>query len=449
MNPRRLLPGLDLGHRGMRSMEDYDIDAATGFFPPEPLPRLDGQFEIWENALDEAVKKLSLGEDTREAAKAKRADGESWRATIRSMPQLETACLGDDLRLLQRAHKVLAFLIQFFVHSHPPSEDKTPMIVPKCLAIPIVDVSRILGIAPVLTFADTVLWNAEPVDPRLPLSPSNVRFIHTFSGTNTEHEFYVSSMKAEMRGVEILRIVDSYVHLPNPTDVLSMSKTSRDLMRLAAVVQDLTEIMGMIKNHVDPHSFYWEVRHWYKGTPANGPDTSRWIYEGVPDSDKLDLSGPSAGQSTVMHAIDVFLDVDHKQEQRRTPAPSEANKKADKGFMERMWKYMPGAHQQYLHDLRAIPTPIRSLAKESPRVREAYDLSVLSLKKFRDSHIQVACLYVISMARSTPPGTPEEAKERAELQVSTGPSKGTGGNDLASLLKSTRDATNRTVLSRK
>jgi len=62
----------------------------------------------------------------------------------------------------------------------------------------------------------------------------------------------------------------------------------------------------------------------------------------VGDSDTLDLSGPSAGQSSVMHALDIFLDIDHKLKDRRSPAPSANNKKADLGFMERMRLYMPG-----------------------------------------------------------------------------------------------------------
>ena len=66
-------------------MEAYDIDAATGFFPPQPLPRLTGPYEIWENKLDEACRTLSLGEDTRASAKAKRADGQAWRATIQAV----------------------------------------------------------------------------------------------------------------------------------------------------------------------------------------------------------------------------------------------------------------------------------------------------------------------------------------------------------------------------
>jgi indoleamine 2,3-dioxygenase len=340
---------------------------------------------------------------------------------------------------------VLAFLINFYIHSQPPSGSPTPLHVPECLAVPIVNVSRVLGIAPVLTFADTVLWNAKPADPRLPMSANNILLAHTFSTTSAESNFHIVSAKAELRGVEILRIIEDYAQLPDYADIHAVSKTAKDLRRLATVVQDLTDILQNVKDSVDPYSFYWEVRPWFRGSECGTP---KWIYDGVPDSDSLDLAGPSAGQSTVMHAIDVFLDVDHEQRQKRTPAPSEENKKADRGFMERMRRYMPGHHHAYLKDLAALPVPVRSLAKTSPLLRESYDLAVLALKKFRDAHMRIVCLYIISMAGTTPPGTPEEALERQGTQ-GEGRAKGTGGSNVASLLKAGRDATDRTMVGRR
>jgi indoleamine 2,3-dioxygenase len=444
-------------------MEHYQVDYATGFFPQEPPPRLSGQFELWENALEDAEGKLSLGEDTRESAKAKRPYGETWRERVMTVsmvtvnhirqlrlttsqfPLLETDHLANEPRLLQRAHLVLAHLINFYVHSQPPSGTSDPIHVPESLAIPIVRVSRVLGIAPVLTFADTVLWNARPVDPKLPMSANNITLAHTFSTTDAESNFHIANAKSELCGVEILRMIEDYAQLPDFADLHAVTKIARDLRRLATVVQEFTDILQNMKDTVDPYSFYWEVRPWFRGSECGTP---KWIYDGVPDSDSLDLAGPSAGQSSVMHAIDVFLDVDHELHQKRSPAPSEANKKADRGFMERMRRYMPGSHQAYLRDLAALPVPVRSLAKTSPLVRESYDLAVLALKKFRDVHMRIVCLYIISMAGTTPPGTPDEASERQGMQVH-GRAKGTGGSNVASLLKAGRDATDRCLVGRR
>ncbi|KIK08231.1 hypothetical protein K443DRAFT_672725 [Laccaria amethystina LaAM-08-1] len=431
----------------------FDVDSRTGFFPRQPLPKLPHAFDIWEDALCNANGHLSLGEDESETALAKRSFGAQWREMIQSWPVLDTSVLHSNLRLSQRAHYVLAWLVNFYVHSIPSSsDDSDPVHVPKSLALPLVQISRHLGCAPVLTFADTVLWNWELIHPDQPLSIDNMRFVNLFSGTEDEKSFYQSSAKAELRGVELLRIIDDYNILPNITDLTSISKVSRDLGRLVGIIDDISEIIQSIRPLCDPHVFYWDIRPWFEGSDAKGPGGPRWIYEGVDDSEKLDLSGPSAGQSSVMHALDIFLDVDHKLRQRRYPAPSSENKRADHGFMERMRRYMPGKHREYLSSLAATPRPIRQLAQSTPTLREPYDNAVLALKRLRDSHIRIACLYVVTMSRTEPGargGCPASAmidRLRESRLSGRGPVRGTGGNELSLLLKAGRDATRRALL---
>lgn len=311
----------------------------------------------------------------------------------------------------------------------PPSTISDSIVVPRALAVPLVEVSRALRIAPVLTFSDTVL----------------------FSGTEDERNFYITSARAELAGVEMLHIINDYSKLPNVTDMASILKISRDLTKLTGVIEELSAIIQSVRNVVDPHVFYWEIRPWYEGSQSRGPTEPRWIYEGA-DSETLELSGPSAGQSSVMHALDIFLDIDHKLQERRSPAPSTNNKRADLGFMERMRRYMPGKHRDYLEYLASTSRPIRHLALQTPALREPYDAAVMALKKFRDLHIRIACLYVVTMSRSAPPadcGCPVSAmmaKLERERAAGKGPSRGTGGNELALLLKAGRDATRRAVL---
>lgn len=304
--------------------------------------------------------------------------------------------------------------------------------------------------APVLTFADTVLWNWDLINPALPVTLENINFgVELFSGTDSERNFWLGNARVELLGVEVLHIINEYHNLPNVTDLASVCKINRLLTRLAAVVRKIEECMASMRELVDPSTFYWQVRPWFNGssTDSSGPS---WVFEDGPDASTLDLSGPSAGQSSIMHSLDVFIDVDFKLQQRRYPAPSDANKRSDVSFMERMRRYMPGEHRDYLSYLANTPRPARELAQKTPAVKEQYNAVVLALRKLRDSHMRIACLYIISMSRSTiiPPGCPVFAMmRRMERQRNQeGHSKGTGGNDLSLLLKSNRDATARAAV---
>jgi indoleamine 2,3-dioxygenase len=316
----------------------------------------------------------------------------------------------------------------------------------------LVHISRYLGLAPVLTFADTVLWNWELINPDQPLAIDNMHFINLFSGTDDERNFYQASAGAELRGVEILRIIDDYSSLPSITDMPSILRVGRDLTRLASVINGISDIIQSVRPKCDPHVFYWDIRPWFEGSDAKGPGEPGWIYEGVQSEGRLDLSGPSAGQSSVMHALDIFLDVDHKLRQRRYPAPTPENRRADHGFMERMRRYMPGKHQEYLAHLSTRSRSVRELAQTIPTLREPYDLAVTALKQLRDHHIRIACLYVVTMSRSTPgarggcPASVMIDRLNAARASGKGPVRGTGGNELSVLLKAGRDATRRAIL---
>ncbi|KAI0748564.1 Indoleamine 2,3-dioxygenase [Daedaleopsis nitida] len=415
----------------------YDVDPDTGFFPSQPLRPLAGEFELWEKALVEARSVLKLGVDRGDEAMSKCVLGEQWRQRLRDWPLLDTKKLGDKIRVLRRAHYVLTCIQHFYIHSLPSSDIKGNVIIPKPLAVPLVEVSQKIKLPPVLTFADIVLWNWDYVNPELPLTLDNMHYINVFSGTDTEKNFYLLSAAAELKGVEMLRIFERVVNVPCPTQPTAIAAIRRDLELLVKVIDELATIVKDASRTVDPHTFYWLARPWWNGSSPAAP----WVFEGVPPS-SFDLGGASAGQSSVMHALDAFLDVDHALRQSRQPAPSAENRRADTSFMEKMRRYMPAEHRAYLTQLQK--RHVRDLAMRVPELRGHYNAAVDALKKFRDMHIRIGTLFIISQAKSSPPasmGVPDISPEAKE-----GQSKGTGGNPVSTLLKAGRDATMRTML---
>lgn len=484
----------------------FDIHPITGFMPNHPPPtRLPKLFDLWEEALSSAPTSLSLGDDISPEAHSKRESSRLWRLRLANGPIISVNCILDDVPYLQRAHHVLTFLVHFYMHSIQPSASPDPLVVPASLAVPLVAVSDKLGIAPILTFADTVLWNWSLKDSSKPLSPENIEPITLFTQSDDERSFYNCCASIELRGVEALRIILDYDNISasslSPTSSFSPSSSSpsspslsggdladdieeaaggrgeeeegaaddpshavehisKALARLACVVDELTEILKSVRSTCDPHAFYFRIRPWFRGSDANGPDSPGWVFEGVDPTRQLELSGPSAGQSSTIHALDLFLDVDHQLIKHRLPEPSEHNRRANHSFMSRMRKYMPGKHQEFLLYLASHQRPVRELAKEIPELEKSYDSVVLALKRFRDQHMRIACLYVVSMSRSAASqaaaaaaGCPVSAmmdqmqRESDTSALPRQPVRGTGGNELSCLLKASRDATVRTLLS--
>jgi indoleamine 2,3-dioxygenase len=78
------------------------------------------------------------------------------------MEVISTDFLKSDLRTAQRAHHVLSFLVQFYVQSLPPRTETElgPIRIPRSLAIPFVDVSRHLDIAPIVSVTSSSIYRS-------------------------------------------------------------------------------------------------------------------------------------------------------------------------------------------------------------------------------------------------------------------------------------------------
>ncbi|GAA5831084.1 hypothetical protein JCM11251_005136 [Rhodosporidiobolus azoricus] len=487
------------------SAADYDVSVSTGFMPPEePVQSLSGLAGGWE------VVEACL-EAAQEEAKAIPGGGvgklsERWRESVRALPGVSTQSL-TTLPLLRRAHTLLAHVMHFYMHSTFPSQT----VVPAPVAVPLVAVSDRLGMPPILTYADTVLWVWKLTDKALGLRADNVEITTTFTSTPSERAFFLLSLFCELHGPAILRLMSSTLDEAFFADEVALRRISAHLFALCPLIDELSNIMaGAVKGgfgpeareKIVPEEFYWEIRPWFNG--------GKWVYEGIGpyrEDQEMEWGGPSAGQSSLVHAIDLFLGVDHNPrstsrsdfpdtfvEKRGTPSstslptpapalvkPSPAVTSAsapptkEATFMLRMMHYMPAHHRSFLHHLSSlhlanplapsapILPSVRELAQRHPaQLGEAYDLAVSTMKRFRDVHIRLVVHFIVAQAKTEPPqnsphwaGWEERrvAKEREEEEkrlrgevVEKGVMKGTGGTDLSTFLKRCRDRTAEAVL---
>lgn len=80
------------------SAHDFDVDARTGFMPPQPpLERLPDEWEHWEDVLSDAVTRgLRLGELPDLTEEDLRAS-EEWRERVRKVSSILLCCMSMSM----------------------------------------------------------------------------------------------------------------------------------------------------------------------------------------------------------------------------------------------------------------------------------------------------------------------------------------------------------------
>ncbi|KAK2459908.1 hypothetical protein APHAL10511_008108 [Amanita phalloides] len=465
---------------------DFDVDTRTGFMPPHPpLPRLPPQWDPWESLLDAAQSTpLQLGSKP-DLSPAEKHASKIWRRRLAEMPLLPTISMRGDEVLLRRAHLVLAWLLHFYVHSTPvpgPPEEGETRVIPRTLSVPLLRVCAILELPPVLTYADTVLynWGIQPTpdspsqsqsqsqsEPefasltRIPITTTTPLHSRTlFTSSPTEQEFYLLSARIELIGIRALELMRLTLDELFVGDDIALTRITRFLLELRTVVQAMTAELRTIRARgCDPDVFYRQVRPWLRGLDAD--KGRRWVFEGYNDDDDdddegkgeteeeemsrpVELSGPSAGQSTMIHALDIFLGTDKGSHTvlplvSSSSSPTATTERATHvSFLTRMRQYMPRHHRRFLSHLASSPWPLRvqvvALAEAGTNVEivEAYNGAVRALKEFRDAHLAVVALYIVGPARRAQ----QEAREARTESL-----RGTGGTDVVRFLKQVRDDT--------
>ncbi|XP_043840295.1 indoleamine 2,3-dioxygenase 2 isoform X2 [Dromiciops gliroides] len=318
------------------------------------------------------------------------------------MPWMEIA---SNLPLLIESHQLRATVDE---------------VLPRNLALPFVEVSRTLGLPPILGHSDLVLMNWKKKDPDGPLEIRNLETIVSFPGGESLKGFILvilSVEKAAVPGIKAIAQVINAVLQTSEDDLLQALK------QLRTSIAEMTKALRQMHDYVDPAIFYAVIRIFLSGWKDNPAIPEGLIYEGVSE-EPLKYSGGSTAQSTVFHAIDELLGVCHSKESTT--------------FLHRMREYMPPSHRAFIEEIHSAP-PLREhiLSSGSHLLREAYNQCVEALAELRSHHINIVAKYLLTGAAKAKDGglgylagPPQALAER-----------GTGGTAVFSFLKSVRDTT--------
>ena len=139
-----------------------------------------------------------------------------------------------------------------------------------------------------------------------------------FTSTSDEAEFYLVSARIELAAVEALDLMRSTMDELFVGDNIAIRRITEYLHQLTLVIRQMKVILLDIKKKCNPEIFYHQIRPWLRGEdPQSG---RKWIFERIEEDPSLvepvELSGLSAGQSTILQALDIFLGVDHFGEEK-------------------------------------------------------------------------------------------------------------------------------------
>ncbi|KAI7949424.1 hypothetical protein MJO28_008245 [Puccinia striiformis f. sp. tritici] len=350
---------------------DFDVDVRSGFLSPSPpLSRMSNPvYQPWEHAL-EAVSKL-ISQIANEESKL--SEVAKWKEFIVSrLPVLSIDLLRSEIVEMRRARLVLAFLTHAFVHSLASSQKsshETQVTIPLSLAVPFSEISLALDMPPVLTYADTVLYNWSLKEPALGFTVENVEIPTTFTLSDSEKHFYKTSVLVEALGPVCLKLMRSSLDEAFMEDEISVQRIGNNLGGLAKQIDRISKVLTDVRAGCDPRTFYWEIRPWFIG--------GRWKWEGI----ELDASNKC------------HIDKDTQQ--------------TSSGIQ---WKLSRSCLTQ-----RGHPNLIRSVVlnhqdqefKSGPNnLKENYNLCIKALENLRKTHTKIVSLFIICQKNSLPPSHP-------------------------------------------
>lgn len=420
-------------------LSDYDVSPLTGFLPEKlPVQRLPEYYSSWESIVA-IIPSLLLSN--------------RLRKVIETLEVLETDKL-ETVEQQRRAYSVLGFIAHTYIWGNGAgtSVEAGPVDhLPKAIAQPWVEVSEMLQMPPVATYAGLCLWNWKfIINPdnindastwELDDFINNISTLNTFTGSTDESWFYQVSVFFEYRAAPCL---------PLGLNILKACRENNTplvielLQEFAERIDDLGSLLLKMEEFCDPHVFYFKLRPYLAGwkNMKSAGLKSDGVYYGDETEPRV-LSGGSNAQSSFVQFMDLILNVNHT-----STGEDGDNDSKENPFMAEMRQYMPKKHADFLVHLSKVNN-LRSYvlehSKESEELVLAFDAAVAMLSAFRDKHIRIVTRYIIiqaskkskadsSVKRTGLAGQFDKDNSKKEL-------RGTGGTSLLPFLKQCRDET--------
>lgn len=364
------------------------------------------------------------------------------RERVRALPPLQVP-VNESRAVLRRLHSLIALIAHAYLVGNVLAPDWEAHVLhelPTNLAQAFVRVSELIDHVPIITHADTVLWNwrrRDKADARL--ETDNLELLIGQLKSPSESWFFLITTELEWRGARAVTAMlractlPTKVHEHTITEAAACESLASELVTLSGVLVELVGTLQRMRDQCVPEVFYCEVRPyvtgWERGSTRHPHGV---IYRGCYNDEPQHLYGGSAAQSALVQLLDAFFGVAHE-------AP----------YLRLMRLYMPAEHRQLVNDVAALPEhaaprhfvaalrrrPADSLSESAHRVLVLWERCVATLREFRTEHLKIATLYIVQQSARAGPHSHTQTRPVPHGQ------KGTGGTELVPFLKKARDET--------
>ncbi len=344
---------------------EFVPDLKSGFLPREdPLTELPKEFS-W---LDELGASLPLLINSGGVRKTLSLVRPVQLSGLRSEPEIN------------RALMIYSFLASAYVHA--PGE-KTADRIPAGIAVPLVELSKIVGRPPIMSYPDYALNNWKIKNGRLPITAKNLELLQKFSGATDETWFIVEHVEIEAEAAPALYAINMAKAAVKENN---SHLVSRWLRIMYASLEKMNKTMKRMTEGCSPDVYYHSVRPYLFGFKGV-------FYEGYGSvkGRRRTLRGETGAQSSIVPALVAALHIEHSS------ADGRGGKNPMLPHLRVMRRYMPPEHRKFIARAGKGPSIRNYVLREGQyfgTLRDAYNKTLLALSDFRSQHFEWARLYI-------------------------------------------------------
>ena len=303
--------------------------------------------------------------------------------------------------------------LSFIAHAYILGGSEPKSLLPKVIAKPWVNLSKILARPPVLSYASYCLHNWYLIDESDVIDLDNVALINNFLGGIDEDWFVTIHVCIENAASEAINACQEIANCNKDSEESSVSEL---LKTISISIAAVNKIFKRMPERCDPYVYYHRVRPFIFGSKDNPDLKNGVIYEGQYDNKSQFFRGETGAQSSIMPPLDGALGVEHSEDSLRH-------------YLNEMREYMPADHRKFIEEVESKST-VKDIIKDSITLTDDYNQCLEEIRSFRALHLKYARTYIHN-----------QSKQKNPFGAGGSTIRGTGGTPFMKYLKKHRDET--------